>query len=203
MRYSLAAAEQERRRWARELHDDTLQALGALQMLLSSALRRGSPEALEEAMRDAVEHIGTEIESLRTLIAELRPAALDELGLEPALESLVGRLATVEGVETELDVAVGERLGREMETTVYRLVQEALTNIAKHARAERVSVRVAREDGGVRVEVRDDGSGFDPATPTEGFGLLGMRERVTLAGGRLDVSSDRGGTTVSAMLPDP
>jgi signal transduction histidine kinase len=203
MRYSLAAAEQERRRWARELHDDTLQALGALQMLLSSALRRGSPEALEEAMRDAVEHIGTEIESLRTLIAELRPAALDELGLEPALESLVGRLAAVEGIETDLDVAVGDRLGREMETTVYRLVQEALTNIAKHARAERVSVRVAREGGGVRVEVSDDGSGFDPATPTEGFGLLGMRERVTLAGGRLDVSSDRGGTTVSAMLPDP
>jgi two-component system, NarL family, sensor histidine kinase DevS len=201
LRHSLAAAEQERRRWARELHDETLQALGALQVLLSSAIRRGTPEALEQSVREAVEHIGTEIESLRTLITELRPAALDELGLEPALESLTRRFATVEGLELDLAVDVGGRLDRDLETTVYRLVQEALTNIAKHARAERVAVRVELEYDAVRVEVRDDGRGFDPATPADGFGLLGMRERVTLAGGDLDVTSQPGETLVRATLP--
>ena len=201
LRHSLAAAEQERRRWARELHDETLQALGALQVLLSAAIRRGTPEALEQSVREAVEHIGTEIESLRTLISELRPAALDELGLEPALESLTRRVATVEGLELDLTVDVGGRLDRELETTVYRLVQEALTNIGKHARAERVVVDVALDYDAVRVEVRDDGRGFDPRTPADGFGLLGMRERVTLAGGDLEVSSQPGETVVRATLP--
>jgi two-component system, NarL family, sensor histidine kinase DevS len=201
LRHSLAAAEQERRRWARELHDETLQALGGLQVLLSSAVRRGTPEALEQSIREAVEHIGTEIESLRTLITELRPAALDELGLEPALESLTSRLAAVEGLEVELAVDVGGRLDRDLETTVYRLVQEALTNIAKHARAEHVAVRVERDGDVVRVAVRDDGRGFDPQSPPEGFGLVGMRERVTLAGGELEVASQPGETVIRATLP--
>jgi signal transduction histidine kinase len=201
LRHSLAAAEQERRRWARELHDETLQALGGLQVLLSSAIRRGTPETLEQSVREAVEHIGTEIENLRTLITELRPAALDELGLEPALESLTRRVATVEGLELDLTVEVGGRLDRELETTVYRLVQEALTNIGKHARADRVSVRVVLDYDALRVEIRDDGRGFDPRSPADGFGLLGMRERVTLAGGELDVTSQPGETVIRATLP--
>jgi two-component system, NarL family, sensor histidine kinase DevS len=201
LRHSLAAAEQERRRWARELHDETLQALGGLQVLLSSAIRRGTPETLEQSVREAVEHIGTEIENLRTLITELRPAALDELGLEPALESLTRRVATVQGLELDLSVDVDGRLDRELETTVYRLVQEALTNIGKHARADRVSVRVELDYDVLRVEIRDDGRGFDPQLPAEGFGLLGMRERVTLAGGELDVTSQPGETVIRATLP--
>jgi signal transduction histidine kinase len=201
MRHSLAAAEQERRRWARELHDETLQAFGGLQVLLTSALRRGTPDAVEQAAREAVEHLGTEIENLRTLITELRPAALDELGLEPALDSLTRRMATVEGLELELDVDVGGRLDRELETTVYRLVQEALTNIAKHARADRVSVRVELDFDALGVEIRDDGRGFDPQSPADGFGLLGMRERVTLAGGELAVTSQPGSTVIRATLP--
>jgi len=207
LRDTLAAAEQERRRWARELHDETLQGLGGLQVLLSSALRRSEPEQTTAAVRAAVAEIGTEIEKLRTLIAELRPAALDELGLQPALESLADRVAAVEGIVVTTDVALGAaagaagRLEPELETALYRLVQEALTNVVKHARAERVAVTVRARDGHVELTVSDDGCGFDPAVPRGGFGLLGMQERVVLAGGALRVESAPGtGTTVRATL---
>ncbi len=201
LRHSIASAEQERRRWARELHDETLQALGGLQVLLSSGLRRGDPEALEASVREAIEHIGTEIDSLRTLIAELRPAALDEIGLAPAIESLGDRLAAVEGLEVEVQVEVGGRLDPETETTVYRIVQEALTNIAKHAQAERVRIAVALDYDVVRVEVEDDGRGFEPEARVAGFGLVGMRERVALAHGQLEIESAPGRTVVRASLP--
>ena len=201
LRHSIASAEQERRRWARELHDETLQALGALQVLLSSAVRRGDSDALQQSVREAIDYIGTEIESLRTLITELRPAALDEIGLAPAIESLGGRLAAVEGLEVNVEVEVGGRLDPELETTVYRIVQEALTNIAKHARAERVRIDVALDYDVVRVEVTDDGRGFDPEARVEGFGLVGMRERVALAHGQLEIESAAGRTVVRASLP--
>ena len=201
LRHSIASAEQERRRWARELHDETLQGLGGLQVLLSSAHRRGDPDALEQSVREAIDYIGTEIESLRTLITELRPAALDEIGLAPAIDSLAKRLAAVEGLEVDLDVEIGGRLDPEIETTVYRIVQEALTNIAKHAQAECVSIRVALDFDTVRVEVTDDGRGFDPDARVAGFGLVGMRERVALANGQLDVESAAGRSVVRATLP--
>jgi signal transduction histidine kinase len=201
LRHSIAAGEAERRRWARELHDETLQALGGLQVLLSSALRRGDPDALERSVREAIDYIGTEIDSLRTLITELRPAALDEIGLAPAIESLGQRLAAVEGLEVDVDVEVGGRLDPELETTVYRLVQEALTNIAKHADAERVRIEVSLDFDVVRVEITDDGRGFDPEARVEGFGLVGMRERVALAHGQLEIESTVGRTVVRATLP--
>jgi signal transduction histidine kinase len=201
LRHSIAAAEQERRRWARELHDETLQALGGLQVLLSSAVRRGDQDSLEASVREAIGYIGTEIESLRTLITELRPAALDEIGLAPAIESLGKRLAAVEGLEVGIDVEVGGRLDPELETTIYRIVQEALTNIAKHARAERVRIRVALDYDVVRLEVEDDGRGFDPQVRADGYGLVGMRERVALAHGQLDIDSASGRTVVRATLP--
>ena len=109
LRESMAAAEQERRRWARELHDETLQGLAGFQVLLSSALRRSDAASLERAVRTAVEQIGTEIEKLRMLITELRPAALDELGLQPAIESLASRVAAVEGLEVETEVSARRR----------------------------------------------------------------------------------------------
>ena len=201
LRLSISAAEQERRRWARELHDETLQGLAALQVLLGSGLRRGAPEAVEAAAREAVDLIGTEIANLRTLIAELRPAALDELGLAPAIESLVERLAAVEGVEVDAAIEVATRLDPEIETAAYRLVQEALTNIAKHARAERVRVRVAVEFEVLVIEVEDDGRGFNPSTPASGFGLVGMRERIQIAGGAIDLDSEPGRTRIRARLP--
>ena len=201
LRHSIASAEQERRRWARELHDDTLQALGGLQVLLSSGLRRQDPASLEASVREAIDHIGTEIESLRTLITELRPAALDEIGLAHAIESLGERLAAVEGLEVRVDVEVGGRLDPEIETTVYRIVQEALTNIAKHAHAERVRIAVALDFDSVRVEVEDDGRGFDPDARAAGYGVVGMRERVALAHGALEIESASGRTVVRAVLP--
>jgi signal transduction histidine kinase len=204
LRESMASAEQERRRWARELHDETLQGLAGFQVLLSSALRRSDSASLEGAVRMAVEQIGTEIEKLRMLITELRPAALDELGLQPAIESLASRVAAVEGLEVETEVSLGaedERLSPELETAVYRLVQEALTNVVKHAHASRVAIEIVAHDGHVDVGVRDDGNGFDPALPREGFGITGMRERVGLADGSLTITSSPGeGTLVTALL---
>ena len=207
LRESMAAAEQERRRWARELHDETLQALAGFQVLMSSALRRKDAASLEGAVRTAVGQIGTEIEKLRMLITELRPAALDELGLQPAIESLASRVAAVEGLEVETDVSLGadgERLSPELETAVYRLVQEALTNVVKHAGANRVTIELVASETRVDVTIADDGAGFDPQAPREGFGITGMRERVGLADGTLTIASSPGeGTVVHASLQRP
>jgi signal transduction histidine kinase len=208
-RHSIAAAEGERRRWARELHDETLQGLGAVRVLLSSALQAGSGGALERASREAVERLREEIESLRGLITEVRPAALDELGVGAALESLVERFTATEsiGVETHISLAfesgrAQERLDFEVETTVYRAVQEALTNVARHSRAEEVRLSVEEYAGAVEVLVVDDGVGFEPGAGGVGVGLLGMRERITMIGGTLQIQSAPGaGTRIQASIP--
>jgi signal transduction histidine kinase len=199
LRDSIAAAEQARGRWARELHDETLQGLVGLRMLLSSARRSGSSAELS----DAIDHTKREIVNLRTLIAELRPAALDELGLGPAIETLASRSIGTAGLAVTTHVSLGSpgaRLAPETESTIYRVVQEALTNVAKHAGAARVHVDVARANGTVEVVVEDDGHGFDPASVTDGLGLIGMRERVELTGGRLEIRCGPG-TRVVARLP--
>jgi signal transduction histidine kinase len=202
LRHSLEAAERERRHWARELHDETLQGLGGLRMLLSSGRKSDDPAALPQVVDTAIEQLGRDIESLRTLITELRPAALDELGLAPAIESLTSRVSAVEGLDVDLQLDVGDRrLPPELETTVYRIVQEALSNVAKHAGAERVRVRVERTYTAVEAEIADDGHGFDIEQRGEGFGLVGMRERTALAGGHMDVSSAPEGTVVRASFP--
>lgn len=205
LRQSLAAAEQERGRWARELHDETLQGLGAVRVLLSTGLRQTSADSRERVMRDAIEHISQEIENLRALISELRPAALDELGLQPAIEGLIERSASRQGLEVQARIELDSHDGRlspELESTIYRLVQEALTNVVKHARADRVEIELVRRDSDVSLLVRDDGMGFDVAAPTAGFGLSGMRERVELSSGTLEVeSAPGGGTTVRARIP--
>jgi signal transduction histidine kinase len=205
LRRSLEAAESERRRWARELHDETLQALGGLRVVLSGATRLDDPEAMRSTMREAIEQLTNDIESLRGLIAELRPAALDQLGLEPALTSLAERTAATSGLEvhTAFDLSADLAPAPETETTVYRIVQEALTNVAKHARAEGVDVEVRYMDREIRIAVSDDGTGIDPRRPPDaGFGLTGMRERVELAGGDLHVGpGEGGGTVVRARLP--
>lgn len=202
LRHSIEAAESERRRWARELHDETLQALGGLRMLLSSALGDSDPSNLEAAVREAVDHLGSEVESLRTLITELRPAALDELGVVPAIESLVKRVAGLEGLEYDLDLELGEtRLLPQTETALYRVIQEALSNVTKHAAANRVAVSVKRHQSLVEVEVFDDGRGFDPDAQHEGFGLVGIRERLALIGGTVEIVSSSRGTAIRAKFP--
>ncbi|MFI5008906.1 MAG: GAF domain-containing protein [Solirubrobacterales bacterium] len=201
LRSSLAAADTERRRWARELHDETLQGLGGLQLLLSSALLHNDLDLTQRAIREAVEHIEREIENLRSIITELRPAALDELGLKTALEALLDRHREQNGTEVDGQLELPDMADAELESTVYRLVQEALTNVAKHARADTVRVAIGGSDEEVSIEVQDDGTGFDTDTKTEGFGLAGMRERVSLAGGTLKISSGEQGTLVRICLP--
>ncbi|MGZ4183189.1 MAG: sensor histidine kinase [Solirubrobacteraceae bacterium] len=208
LRRSLAAAEEERRRWARELHDETLQALGGLRVLLSSARRSTDVAALHATLETAVDQLADEIASLRALITELRPAALDELGLRPALEALFNRARLTHGLEVamtvELEHGAGTRETRlepDVEIAIYRTVQESLTNAAKHAGARCVDVVVVERGGEVEIAVRDDGTGFDVDAPTGGFGLTGMRERISLAGGRLEIISSGQGTAVLASVP--
>ena len=211
LRLAIEGAELERQRWARELHDETLQGLGSLQLLLSSALRQPDAERREAAVRGTLEHIGREINNLRNLITELRPAELDELGLESALESLAHRREEASGMKVVVDLDLGQanggaprRLDAPIENTIYRLVQEALSNAAKHAEADRVDVRVTALPNAVEVIVRDDGRGFDPSERTNGFGLVGMRERVELARGKFELDSEPfAGTTLHVVLPLP
>ncbi|HWC86674.1 MAG TPA: GAF domain-containing sensor histidine kinase [Solirubrobacteraceae bacterium] len=206
LRSALAAADEERARWARELHDDTLQGLGALKVLLSSILQHGDPEQNEAAMREAIEEIETAIGNLRGIITDLRPAALDDLGLRAALTALIERRHH-DDLEITGDLRLPDpradepRLSAELETIVYRLVQEALHNVVKHARARHVHLTVAATEGEVMLEVRDDGVGFAVAEPTGGFGLKGMHERVYLGGGRLEIQSGPEGTVLHAVLP--
>ncbi|HEY1277850.1 MAG TPA: GAF domain-containing protein [Thermoleophilaceae bacterium] len=202
LRHSLRASEEERKRWARELHDETLQELGALKMLLETARQTERPDVLGRALGQAVDQIDLSIKGLQSLITELRPAALDELGVQPALEALIERTRSVTGLEVDARIELPEQLDLELSTAIYRLVQESLTNAAKHADAERAWVEVVHADGTISVGVRDDGRGFDPERPDAGFGLIGMRERIALAGGRLSVESAPGqGTVVRAELP--
>ena len=207
-RQRLAATEGERQRWARELHDETLQSLSALRIGLSAAARSDRPEALGEAVRQSVDHLEEAIANLRGLITDLRPAALDELGVQAALEGLAERTRR-RGVEVDVSVELAYEQGHEptrhvgeLETAVYRVVQEALTNAAKHGKAKRAVVEVREDSRTVHVSVRDDGCGFDPDADTDGFGLLGMRERVELLGGELQVdSAPTRGATVRARVP--
>ena len=204
----LAAAEAERTRWARELHDETLQNLASLRLVLSTALRGAKLEVMTAAMRQSIEQLELEIANLRSLITDLRPAALDQLGPGAAIRALADRVARA-GLELDVSVDLAWEQGRacqrhtpELEVAIYRLVQEALTNATKHGRARHAVVEIIEDERAVRITVRDDGDGFDPATGTDGFGLLGMHERVELLDGTLAIDSAPGqGTTVEIALP--
>ena len=205
LRQNLQATERERARWARELHDSILQGLGSRRVSLSSALKSSDTARLTNAVEEAIGDISRDVEELRALISELRPATLDQLGLLAALEDLAERVG--QGSEIEIDVALeidAERLDGELETVVYRLVQEALNNVAKHSRAGRAQLQVRGDEGRLAVLVSDDGEGFDPTAGTSGFGLAGMRERIELAGGELQIESRPGaGARVVASVPLP
>ena len=201
LKRAIEASEAERTRWARELHDETLQQLAGLRMLLSGARRSGDATRMAGAIDGALEQITTAIGDLRSLITELRPAALDELGTKPAIESLVARFERQTDIAVDLDVT-DTRFTPEVESTVYRLVQEALTNIAKHAHAQHVAVEISADDGEITLAVRDDGTGFDPQQQSSGFGLIGMRERLALVNGTIEIQSSPGtGTRLRARIP--
>src|SRR5215210_5932956 len=203
---TIDSAEQERTRWARELHDETLQALAVLRMRIASALREESPESLHETGQEAVEQIDEEILKLRRLITELRPASLDTIGLEAALQALGQQHQQASGIHVTFDLDLSRqeeaRPTPVLETAVYRLVQEALNNVTKHSMGRRAVLVVRARRGTIEIEVIDDGVGFEPSLVREGFGLVGMRERAALLGGTLEVDSTKGaGTRLRAEIP--
>ncbi len=203
-RQRLAAAEQERRRWARELHDETLQSLGAMQIGLSSATQANDPRLLEAAAAQTISLLQESIANLRALITDLRPAALDELGIEAAIEALGERMGR-HGIDVHAKIDLADshhRHSDELEAAIYRIAQEALTNTAKHGNASRARIEICERAETIHLTIEDDGIGFDPAANHEGFGLHGMRERVQLLAGELLIDSTPGrGTTVEAQLP--
>jgi signal transduction histidine kinase len=209
LRRSIEAAEQERTRWARELHDETVQEQVALKLRLEMALQGEDASELRAAVETAVERIDRGISNLRHLITDLRPATLDEFGAAPALRALVERANERAELEVSLQLDLAYEAGRTeqrhtpaIEATIYRLVQEALTNALKHAGASRIEVSVIEDERELKIVVRDDGRGFTTFDVDAGFGLIGMRERVALAGGVLSVESSAGhGTRIAATLP--
>ncbi len=217
LRYGMEARERERTRWAREIHDETVQGLGALRLKLANARDLRDQVALSGAVDAVLEGLGDEIDGLRHLITELRPAALDDLGLVPALEALARRAQAIDSLDVQTEIDLGpqyedQRFDPELESTLYRVVQEALTNVSRHAKATRAVISVSERDGLIRAAVTDDGQGLShPAgiTPGQrgdglkgGFGLSGMRERAELVGGELELKpGPGGGTTVRLTVP--
>jgi signal transduction histidine kinase len=171
-------------------------------MLVSGLANR---DGLDQTVTEAADLVGDEIVKLRHLIAELRPAVLDQAGLEAALESLARKLRVVDGLQVALHVEIAHLrtcLDSNAESTLYRAVQEALANVAKHAAASKVDVILRAHDQAIEAIIADDGVGFDAGGKSDGFGLLGMRERAVLAGGDLEVRTAPGaGTTLRFVMP--
>jgi signal transduction histidine kinase len=204
LRRVVEAQELERRRLARELHDETGQALTSILLGLKALEERTADPASRAATEELRELVVSTLQDVRRLAVELRPSALDDFGLVAALERLTASFTEQTGISVDFQTALAdERLPEEVETALYRIVQESLTNVVKHARARRVSILLARKGGTVKAVVEDDGQGFDTVEQTsEGYGLVGMRERLALLGGRLEVESGRdGGTTIAAEVP--
>ena len=206
------AQEDERKRIACELHDETGQKLTALAMGLAaveSQLAAGDLARVTTMVRDLREMSDQAIVELRNIVADLRPAQLDDLGLVPALRWLITQYQT-RHPELQVQMTADRNLTRlpaQYETVLFRVTQEALTNVARHAQASQVHLTLSQDDGHIRLEVRDNGVGFDPSAssphaPGSGLGLVGVRERVALVGGRCTVDSSPGqGTRIIVELP--
>lgn len=216
--HGVRARELERARWARELHDETVQDLAALRLLLASARDQNDVEHLRRAIDAAIGHVDREVDALRHLVTALRPAALDDLGLVPALEALARRAGAVDRLPVQTDIAIDgsvPRLDPEVESAIYRIAQEALTNAAKHSGATRARLAFRIEGDTLTATVSDDGKGFSAGQsrkgeadqlvgPAYGVGLSGMEERADLVGAKLEISSSaRTGTTVRVSVPLP
>jgi two-component system, NarL family, sensor histidine kinase DevS len=204
LRRVVTAQELERRRLARELHDETGQALTSILLGLKEVEEAGSEEEAREAAAALRDLVVATLHSVRRLAVELRPQALDDFGLVPALERLAETFAGQTGVDVDFQAAVGvERLPPEIETALYRIVQEALTNVVKHAGATHVSIVLSRKNAAVTAVIEDDGRGFESsASDGAGLGLVGIRERLRLLDGRLAIESTQGsGTTIVAEVP--
>ena len=187
-RRTLAAQESERVRIARELHDEVGQALTAVMWMVDGPAR------------DAVR---TALEDVRAIARRLRPEVLDDLGVLAALATLATTVQQGSRVRIArtLDRDAATALGPDEELVVYRVVQEALTNVVRHAAARQASVTLTRAAQAVTLEITDDGRGFDVTRAADGAGLRGMRERALLIGAQLDVTTGRAGTTVRLVIP--
>jgi signal transduction histidine kinase len=202
----LTAHEAERKRIARELHDDTAQALTSILVRLHLLERSTDDEAVLHNAGELRGLTAAALDSVRRMAMDLRPAALDDLGLVPALQAYAEKYSQSWPVKVTVTVkGVARRLPADVELVLYRVAQEALTNVAKHAAASKAEVTLSRRRNEVTLAIEDDGVGFDvlETAPTGGsaLGLFGMRERLALVGGDLDVQSARdGGTTIAARV---
>jgi signal transduction histidine kinase len=205
LRRVVEAQELERRRLARELHDQTGQELTSVLLGLKSVEEARGDEERAAALAAVREQVVQTLHDVRRLAVELRPKALDDFGLVPALERLRDTFAEQTGMQVELVSQLRGRLPPDVETALYRIVQEALTNVVKHARAGAVSIVLARAGGSVTALIEDDGRGFEADERERGgLGLLGMGERLALLDGMLKVESRPGaGTTIVAEVPLP
>ena len=205
LRRAVAAQEDERRRIARELHDGTGQSLTSVML----GLKRVEEGLVGEARAGVAElggQVAAAMQDVRRLALELRPKALDDFGLVTALDRLTKTFSASSGITVDVETALApeRRLPSDVETALYRIVQEALNNTLKHANADRVSVLLTPKNGSVLLVIEDNGRGFDPTSPkVEGLGLQNMRERVMLLKGRFEIESGAGsGTTLVAEVPN-
>jgi two-component system, NarL family, sensor histidine kinase UhpB len=207
---AMRAQEEERRRLARDLHDEVNQALTAI-LLRLEALAQDSPPARVEEVNELKRLVNQAMEELLNLARQLRPSALDDHGLMPAVEAQLKRFSARTGIEVSLNAdGEADALPEDVQTAVYRILQEALANIGRHAGATAVAVDIEADAERLELRILDDGEGFDPAAvtrstrgegPGAGLGLSGMAERARLAGGELDVrSAPGGGTTVTLRI---
>ena len=209
LRKVISAQEDERKRLARELHDETSQTLSALAMKIETALSGWPTDAGRERLSEAKTLIVRMIEELHRLIFDLRPSVLDDLGLLSAIRWYAERHLEPRGMSVRCEFSgFARRLKPELETALFRIVQESITNIAKHSGAETVLIQCLERDDGVSIEIEDDGHGFSPenlpppAARERGFGLMGMQERVELFGGTFEIDSSPGsGTRVVVSVP--
>jgi signal transduction histidine kinase len=203
------AQELERRRLSRELHDETGQALTSILLGLKTLEETSGKPEFPKAIGQLRELVVGTLQDVRRLALELRPKALDDFGLVPALERLTSTFAEQTGIAVELEARLPEaRLPSEVETVLYRVVQEALTNVVKHAHAEHVSILLSHRDGRIAALIEDDGRGFAPhmlkTAEQTGLGLLGIRERVSLLNGQVTLESTQdSGTTILVEVPLP
>jgi two-component system, NarL family, sensor histidine kinase UhpB len=200
----MRAQEEERRRLARDLHDEVNQALTAI-LLRLEALSQDTPPQQAAEVAELKRLVNQAMEELLSLARQLRPSALDDHGLLPALATHVRRFAAQTGIEADLRTA-GEAssLAPDQEIAIYRVAQEALANVARHADASRVEVDLEADSAGLELRVRDDGRGFDAvgSRPSSGLGLDGMAERARLVGGELTIDSRPGlGTELCLRVP--
>ena len=200
----LEIQERERQLVSYEIHDGIAQYLAGALMHLQAYQHACPPEAARE-FDEGLRLLQAAAEESRRLIGGLRPPALDELGLVDAIQSLVDEARLDVDVVTFAHHLPGERLAPQLETTIFRIAQEAITNARKHARAGRLQVELTRTADGVRIVVADDGRGFDPAAvPEDRFGLEGIRQRAQLLGGTPRITTAIGrGTTIDVTLPPP